>query len=108
MAKRFFYVCAGLLCLAISYHLGAKSAGAQSGASRVVNRFAIVIGSADSPGGTFLLDTTTGESWRWQKITWKNTDGSPNALSFWDDNIKGSESAIRVAKGMGAKDQPEH
>lgn len=24
--KRFFYVCAGLLCLAIAYHLGAKNA----------------------------------------------------------------------------------
>ena len=30
-AKRFFYVCAGLLCLAIAYHLGARSAAAQSG-----------------------------------------------------------------------------
>ncbi len=27
-AKRFFYVCAGLLCLAIAYHLGARSATA--------------------------------------------------------------------------------
>jgi hypothetical protein len=26
-AKRFFYVCAGLLCLAFAYHLGAKDAG---------------------------------------------------------------------------------
>lgn len=25
-AKRFFYVCAGLLCLALAYHLGATSA----------------------------------------------------------------------------------
>ena len=29
MAKRFFYVCAGLFLLALSYHLGARSAGAQ-------------------------------------------------------------------------------
>ena len=27
-AKRFFFVCAGLLCLAITYHLGARNAGA--------------------------------------------------------------------------------
>lgn len=27
-AKRFFYVCAGLLCLALAYHLGARSAAA--------------------------------------------------------------------------------
>jgi hypothetical protein len=31
VAKRFFYVCAGLLCLALAYHLGAMSATAQSG-----------------------------------------------------------------------------
>ena len=29
LAKRFFYVCAGLLCLAFAYHLGARSATAQ-------------------------------------------------------------------------------
>jgi hypothetical protein len=28
-AKRFFYVCAGLLCLAITYHLGARNATAK-------------------------------------------------------------------------------
>ena len=28
MAKRFFYVCAGLFLLVLSYHLGARSAGA--------------------------------------------------------------------------------
>jgi len=30
VAKRFFYVCAGLLCLALAYHLGARSATAQA------------------------------------------------------------------------------
>jgi hypothetical protein len=29
MAKRFFYACAGILCLAIAYHLGATLATAQ-------------------------------------------------------------------------------
>ena len=29
IAKRFFFVCAGLLCLAAAYHLGARSATAQ-------------------------------------------------------------------------------
>jgi hypothetical protein len=32
VAKRFFYVCAGILCLALAYHLGARSATAQTGA----------------------------------------------------------------------------
>lgn len=31
MAKRFFYTCAGILCLAFAYHLGATNAIAQSG-----------------------------------------------------------------------------
>ena len=30
LAKRFFYVCAGLLCLALAYHLGARTASARS------------------------------------------------------------------------------
>jgi hypothetical protein len=30
-ARAFFFVCAGLLCLALAYHLGATSAKAQSG-----------------------------------------------------------------------------
>ena len=36
MAKRFFYVCAGLLCLALAYHLGASSATAQAAGNPVV------------------------------------------------------------------------
>lgn len=31
VAKRFFYVCAGILCLALAYHFGAQSATAQAG-----------------------------------------------------------------------------
>ncbi len=32
MAKRLFFICAGILCLALAYHLGATNATAQSGA----------------------------------------------------------------------------
>jgi len=35
-AKVFFIVCAGLLCLALAYHLGARSAGAQAPGNPVV------------------------------------------------------------------------
>jgi len=35
-ARAFFYVCAGLLCLALAYHLGARSATAQVGSSNPV------------------------------------------------------------------------
>lgn len=30
MTRRFFYACAGLLCLALAYHFGARNAGAQA------------------------------------------------------------------------------
>ena len=33
MAKRFMFVCLGILCLAIAYHLGASSAIAQAAAA---------------------------------------------------------------------------
>lgn len=36
MAKKFFYVCAGLFLLAAAYAFGARSAGAQSPANPVV------------------------------------------------------------------------
>lgn len=36
MAKRFFYVCAGIFLLALTYHLGARSAGAQAPGNPVV------------------------------------------------------------------------
>lgn len=36
VAKRFFFVCAGLLCLAVAYHLGARNAGAQAPSNPVV------------------------------------------------------------------------
>ena len=37
MAPKFFYVCAGMFLLALSYHLGASSAGAQAQSFRVLD-----------------------------------------------------------------------
>ena len=36
MAKRFFYICAGILCLAFAYHLGATNAKAQGGVTGTI------------------------------------------------------------------------
>jgi len=36
VAKRFFYICAGILCLALAYHFGAQSATAQGGGNPAV------------------------------------------------------------------------
>jgi hypothetical protein len=35
MAKRFFFVCLGILCLALAYHLGANNASAQGSSGKV-------------------------------------------------------------------------
>jgi hypothetical protein len=48
VAKRFFYVCAGILCLALAYHLGARRAGAQGPVS-VTTAYGWR-GSSNSPG----------------------------------------------------------
>lgn len=37
MAKKFFYVCAGLCLLGLSYHFGARSAEAQAGGTPVAS-----------------------------------------------------------------------
>ena len=65
MAKRFFYVCAGLLCLALAYHLGAANVTAQTRESGLkVGRYAVAAGSEQ----VILLDTTTGATSRLE--TW--------------------------------------
>jgi hypothetical protein len=35
MTKRFFYACAGILCLALAYHLGASRATAQGTSGQI-------------------------------------------------------------------------
>lgn len=41
MAKRFFYVCAGLLCLVIAYQLGATRASAQGSPAIGIRQIAV-------------------------------------------------------------------
>ena len=53
MAKRFFYVCAGLFLLALSYHLGAGSAVAQAPANPIV-------GMASPTNGSVTVVTADG------------------------------------------------
>ena len=68
MARKFFYVCAGLLCLAISYHLGAKSAGAQVGGS--------IVSMASNTSNQWMAVTSAGDTYlsaddgaTWQRKT---------------------------------------
>jgi hypothetical protein len=53
MAKRFFFICGGLLCLALAYHLGAQSAAAQSGTGHIKD----IRPSNDPKGDVFYVVT---------------------------------------------------
>jgi hypothetical protein len=58
VAKRFFYVCAGLLCLAVAYHLGARGAGAQ-----VVSGNPVVAVTSGCPNYSTVVVTANGDLW---------------------------------------------
>ena len=86
LAKRFFHVCAGLLCLAIAYHLGAQSAGASR--NQVVTQELVVTDGA----GKHRATITAGY-------------GGP-CLTFWDPAgyptvtlVGGSERDTKLNRG---------
>jgi hypothetical protein len=64
-ARSFFFVCLGILCLAITYHLGAQSAKAQvvSG-NPVVATWGGVVYTANGDA-YFSPDATTGTPYHW-------------------------------------------
>ena len=59
VAKRFFYICAGLLCLALAYHFGAQSATAQAPADPIVG-----VAAAGGNYDVVTVVTTNGEVYR--------------------------------------------
>jgi len=58
LAKQFFCVCAGILCLALAYHLGAVSATAQAGST--VSGFAVQYATIQS-SAYFAVMTPNGD-----------------------------------------------
>jgi len=64
LAKRFFYVSAGLLCLALAYHFGASSAAAQAPANPVVATYGNLAYTAN--GDVYYDGGTGGSSWVWR------------------------------------------
>jgi hypothetical protein len=67
MAKRFFYVCAGLLCLALSYHLGARNATAQGGL--------LEVGAVDDVGDETYITGAAGRTVYWFDANNNRTEG---------------------------------
>lgn len=71
-AKRFFYVCAGVLMFALAYHLGASRAGAQSSGGGFAG-----ITITDGPnGGSTVAITVTGDIY-----------GRPGAPTCFNGNV---------------------
>ena len=62
MARKFFYVCAGLFLLALTYHLGARRAGAQ-----VSNTVAAI--AWDSPASQLVVVNQFGDVWTQDRVT---------------------------------------
>ena len=87
MAKRLFYVCAAILCLAAAYHLGAQKAQSAPQPSQPSNPFVSIV-EAPSWGGTAYLAVTaagdvylTQESARsWQYLS--NIKGNPGPTGY--------------------------
>ena len=68
MAKRFFYVCAGILMLALSYHFEAQSASAQAPGNPVVGTFG-TIPAVVTANGDIYYDTSGGlTAAAWQRF----------------------------------------
>ena len=74
MARKFFYVCAGMLMLALSYHLGAGTAAAQA-TGRVVSMQALFAGV----GGGILYCTDAGDLY-FRYVSGAAGDGGPSDL----------------------------
>ncbi len=59
MARRFFYVSLGILCLTATYQLGAERAGAEWDGGSPGD----IIGGAFAQGGAWIGFTSAGEAW---------------------------------------------
>lgn len=75
MARKFFYVCAGLLMLAAAYHLGAERAQAQTGGTFVAM-------ASSTANGYLLTLTATGD-------VYASTDGTGNTWHFVRNIVAG-------------------
>jgi hypothetical protein len=73
LARKFFYVSLGILAIAASYHVGARSVAAQAGPSprsRNIEELETTRGRylfeslAGTPNGGYVIDSATGRLWR--------------------------------------------
>ena len=73
VAKRFFHVCAGILCLALAYHLGAQNATAQAPGNPVVAAEPNMVYTAN--GDAYYRSSSSGPVFSWAFVG--NVFGGP-------------------------------
>ena len=94
-ARSFFFVCAGLLCLAAAYHFGAQSATAQ-GSGTIA---AMTVDWGATPR-VYIAVTTNGDTWR------SESEGA--MWTFRGNVFSGPTPATRATWGeVKAKYRPE-
>jgi hypothetical protein len=71
MAKRFFYVCLGILALAVAHHLGARSAQGQATQFRMIEDLVAVVGDR-----VYYLDPIN-DPVGWKELPWGGLDLPP-------------------------------
>jgi len=69
LAKRFFFVSAGILCLALAYHFGATSATAQSTGNPVVGMIGGASAAITANGDVYELDGSGNFSGNWHRAS---------------------------------------
>jgi len=80
-ARAFFYVSAGLLCLALAYHLGARSAGAQAGS--MIYGVSVADLSGVGCGAEVFVLTPNGDLFRRPYSCGQLTESASCVGNFW-------------------------
>ena len=86
MAKKFMYVCLGILALAVAFHLGARCGKAETMVDHSGSGIVAIYTGRMGPAIDVLLDN--GEAW-WYMSGWEHpsatydTPVSPSEIKFW-------------------------
>ena len=99
-AKAFLVVCAGLFLLALAYHLGARSAGAEVGGQ--------IVGFTFTTGSNAAVITANGDMYECAISGWQVVPGSLiSAGNFWSGSPTPAQSiSIGQLKAKYAKQRP--
>lgn len=84
LAKRFFFVSAGVLCLALAYHFGATSATAQAPGNAVVAATANSLAEfAITANGDTYFSNNAGTTWTFHGNVFGGSLPTPAAQESW-------------------------